>query len=43
MLQTVIFTLQVSFTDDIVFDCSFKLCFWQFKFWYRFSPWRYKI
>jgi len=32
VLKTFIFTLQVSFTVDLVPDCPFKLCFWQFKF-----------
>jgi len=31
VLKTVIFLLQVGFTRDFVPDCSFKLCFWQFK------------
>jgi len=31
MLKTIIFLLQVVFTSDFVPDCSFKLCFWQFK------------
>jgi len=31
MLKTIIFLLQVGFTNDFVPDCSYKLCFWQFK------------
>jgi len=31
VLKTVIFSLQVGFTDDFVSDCPFKLCFCQFK------------
>jgi len=42
-IKTVIFSFQVGFTRYFVFDCSFKLCFWQFKLWHRFSPWLYQI
>jgi len=38
VFKTVIFLVQESFTGDLVSDCPFKLCFWQFKFWHRFSP-----
>jgi len=31
VLKTVIFPLQVGFTNDFVPDCPFKLCFCQFK------------
>jgi len=31
VLKTVIFSLHVRFTNDFVFDCYFKLAFWQFK------------
>jgi len=31
VLKTVIFLLEVDFIGDFVLDCSFKLCFWQFK------------
>jgi len=31
VLKTVIFSLQVAFTDDFRLDCSLKLCFWQFR------------
>jgi len=34
MLKTVIFLLEVSFTDDFVLDCPFKLCFWQIKLFF---------
>jgi len=37
MIKTVIFSLQVSFTGDIVPDYPIKLYFWQFKLWHRFS------
>jgi len=42
-VKTIIFSLQVDFTDDFVPDCPFKLCFWQFKLWHRFSHWLYQI
>jgi len=29
VLKTVIFSLQVGFTDDFVLDSAFKLYFWQ--------------
>jgi len=32
VLKTVIFLLQMGFTDDFVSDCPFRLCFCQFKF-----------
>jgi len=32
VLKTVIFLPKVGFRGDFVSDCSFKLCFWQFKF-----------
>jgi len=41
VLKTVIFPLQVSFTDDFVSDCLLKLCFWKFKFWHCFFHWLY--
>jgi len=41
VLKTVIFTPQMGFTGDFVLDCPFKLCFWQFKLWHRFSSWLY--
>jgi len=31
VLKSVIFSLEVGSTGDFVPDCSFKLCFWQFK------------
>jgi len=31
VLKTVIFLPQVGFTRYFVFNCPFKLCFWQFK------------
>jgi len=43
VLKTIIFLLQVGFISDFVPDCSYKLCFWQFKFSHRFSPWLYQI
>jgi len=43
VIKTVIVSLQVGFIADFVPECSFKQCFWQFKFWHRFSPWLYQI
>jgi len=31
VFKTVIFSLQVGFTGNVVFDCPLKLCFWHFK------------
>jgi len=39
VLKTVNFLLQMGFARYFVTDCSFKLCFWQFKLWHRFSTW----
>jgi len=37
VLKMVIFLLQVGFISNFVFDCTFKLCFWQIEFWHSFS------
>jgi len=41
VLKTVFFLFQVGFTSNFVLDvlyqnCTFKLCFWQFKLWHVF-------
>jgi len=38
VFKTIFFLLQVGFISDFVPDCSYKLCFWQFKFSHHFSP-----
>jgi len=43
VLKTIFFLLQVVFIGNFVPDCSYKLCFCQFKLSHRFSPWLYQI